>query len=76
MDRVKLPQGHRLSSLVFTTKFPDILGTHLIDLGGMKVSIDIGATRWSERRTPRLEIQHLGNPARINTNEPLLFSKS
>ena len=39
MDRVQLPQGYRAlrgGSLLFTTKFPEIPGTHLIDLGSMK----------------------------------------
>ena len=31
MDVVQLPQGYR-ASLLFTIKFPEILGTHLIDL--------------------------------------------
>ena len=39
MDGVKLPQGHRATtrnSLLFTTKFTEIPGTHLKDLGKMK----------------------------------------
>ena len=31
-------------SLLFTTKFPDIPGTHFIDLGRMKGWVDFGAT--------------------------------
>ena len=31
--------------LLFTTKFPEIPGTHFIDLGRMIV-VDIGATQW------------------------------
>ena len=41
MDGVQLPQGYsteplRADSLRFTTKFPEIPGIHLIDLGRMK----------------------------------------
>ena len=39
MDGVQLPQGYRATarkSLLFTTYFPEIPGTHLIDLGRMK----------------------------------------
>ena len=32
-------------SLLFTTKFPEILGTHFIDLGRMKGWVDLGATQ-------------------------------
>ena len=37
-----LPGG----SLLFTTKLPEISGTHLINLGRMKDSVDLGATQW------------------------------
>ena len=33
-------------SLLFTTKFPEIHGTHFIYLGRMKVLVDLGATQW------------------------------
>ena len=33
----------RGGSLLFTTKFPEIPGTHFVDLGRMK---DLGATQW------------------------------
>ena len=46
-------------SLLFTTKFPGILGTHFIDLGRMKCWVDPGATHWFEHGTPGLGIQHL-----------------
>ena len=39
MDGVQLPQGKEAlqgGSLLFTTKFLEISGTHLIDLGRMK----------------------------------------
>ena len=32
-------------SLLFTTKFPEISGTHFIDLGRMKGWVDLGATQ-------------------------------
>ena len=34
------------SNLLFTTKFPEIPGTHFIDLGGMKGWVDLGVTLW------------------------------
>ena len=36
----------RGGSLLFTTMFPDIPGTHFIDLGRMKGWVDLGATQW------------------------------
>ena len=33
-------------SLLFTNKFPEIPGTHFIDLGNMKGWVDLGATQW------------------------------
>ena len=33
-------------SLLFTTKFPEIPGTHFIDLGRIKGCVDPGATQW------------------------------
>ena len=44
-------------SLFFTTKFPDIPGTHLIDLGRMKGWVDIGATQWLGNGIPEWGIQ-------------------
>ena len=35
----------RLEPLLFTTKFPEIPGTHFIDLGRMKGRADLGATQ-------------------------------
>ena len=49
MDGVQLLKAIepvRRSSLLFTTKFPDIPGTHLIDLDRVKVLVDLGATKW------------------------------
>ena len=33
-------------SLLFIAKFPEIPGTHFVDLGRMKHSFDLGATQW------------------------------
>ena len=35
----------RGGSLLFTTKFPEIPGTHVISLGRMKGSVDLGVTQ-------------------------------
>ena len=35
-----------VDSLLFTTKFPGIPGTHFIDLRRMKDLADLGATQW------------------------------
>ena len=45
-------------SLLFTTKFPEIPGTHFIDLGRMKGWVDLAATHWFWARDP-----WFGNPA-------------
>ena len=49
----------RAGSLLFTTKFPRIPGTHFIELGRMKGWVDLGATQWFGTRDPGLEIQHI-----------------
>ena len=36
----------RGGSLLFTIKFPEILGTHFIDLGRIKDLVELGATQW------------------------------
>ena len=41
-------------SLLFTTKSPEIPGTHFIDLGRMKGWVDLGATQWFWTRDPLL----------------------
>ena len=33
-------------SFLFTTKFPDIPGTHFMDLGRMKGLVNLEATQW------------------------------
>ena len=40
----KASEPLRGGSLLFTTKFPEIPGTHLIDLGKIKGWVDLGAT--------------------------------
>ena len=45
-------------SLLFTTKLPEILGTHFIDLGMMKGWVDLRATQWFWTGDP-----WIGNPA-------------
>ena len=39
-------QPLRGGSLVFTIQFPEIPGTHFINLGRMKGWVDLGATQW------------------------------
>ena len=39
--------GTSRRQFTFSTKFPEIYGTHFIDLGRMKGSVDLGASRWS-----------------------------
>ena len=48
----------RGGSLLFTTKFPEIPGTHFIDLGRMKGWVDLGATQQIWTRD-----LWIGNPA-------------
>ena len=45
-------------SLRFTTKLPEIPGTHLIDLGRMKGCVDLGTRQCFSTRDP-----WIGNPA-------------
>ena len=42
-SRLELLRG---GSLLFTTKFPEISGTRITDLGRMKGGVDRGATQW------------------------------
>ena len=48
----------RVGSLLFTTKFPEISGTHFIDLGRMNGWVGLGPTHWLWTRDP-----WIGNPA-------------
>ena len=45
-------------SLLYNTKFPEISGTHFIDLWRMKGWVDLGATQWFWTRE-----SWIGNPA-------------
>ena len=45
----------RGGSLLFTTKLPEIPGTHFIKLRRMKGWVDVGATQWFFLNTGRLE---------------------
>ena len=47
----------RGGSSLFTTKFPEIPGTHFIDLGRMNGWVDLGDTQWFWTRDP-----WIGNP--------------
>ena len=60
----------RGSSLLFNTNFPDIPGTHLMNLGRMKDWVNLGATQW-------FWIWYLwnGNPAPKHMTKPLIFIK-
>ena len=50
------------SSLLFTTKFPEIPGTHFINLRRMEGLVDLGANPSGfEHETLRLEIQRLSH---------------
>ena len=57
-SRLERVQG---GSLLFTTKFQDIPGTHFIDFGRMKGRVDLGATQWFEHGTAGLAIQRLNH---------------
>ena len=45
-DCLKATEPLRGESFPLTTQFPGVPGTHLIDLVGMKGSVDLGATQW------------------------------
>ena len=57
------PRPLQEDSLLFTTKLPEIPGTHLIDLRKMKGWVNLGATQRFEHWTPELGIQHLNHQA-------------
>ena len=60
----------RGGSLLFTTKFPEIPGTHFIDLGRMNGWVDLGATQWFWTRD-----RWIGNwaPQPLRTMSLMLF---
>ena len=55
---LKATEPPQRGSLIFTTKFPEISGIHLIDLRRMWDSVDVGVTQWIWLRDP-----WIGNPA-------------
>ena len=59
----------RGASLLFTTKFQGINGTHFINLGRMKGWVDFGATQWFWRRDPEI-----GNPETYRSMNALYYS--
>ena len=64
-------QPLRGGSLLFTIQFPEIPGTHFIDLGRMKGWVDLGATQWFWTRDPWIGncsngLVVKGNVTRIN----------
>ena len=50
-------QSRRGGSLLFTIQFPEIPGTHFINLGSIKGWVDLGATQWFWTRDPGLGIK-------------------
>ena len=44
-NRLKATKPLRRDSLLFTTQFPEIPGTHFIDLGKIKSLVDLEATQ-------------------------------
>ena len=65
MDGVQLPQARATSggggSLLFTHKFPEIPGTHFIDLGRMKDWADLELPGGFEHKTPGFGIQRINH---------------
>ena len=56
----------REGSLLFTTKFPEIPGTHFIDLGRWKAESTLEPPSGFEHETPGLGIQHLNQWVQYN----------
>ena len=54
---LKATEPIRGGNLLFTIKFPEISGTHLIDLAGIKQWVNLEATQWFCTRDP-----WIGNP--------------
>ena len=52
LNCLKATEPLRGDSSIFTTKFPEISGTHLTDLGRMKGLVKLGATQWILTRDP------------------------
>ena len=53
---LKAVEPLRGGSLLRTTKFLEVLSTHLIDLGRLKGWVDLGATQWFWTRDPWIRI--------------------
>ena len=58
---LKTTETLRGDSLLFTAKFPENPGTHLINLGRMKGWVDLGGTQWFWTQDPWIEIQCLNH---------------
>ena len=58
---LKAAEPLRGGSLLFTTKFPEISGIHLINIGRMKDRVDLGPTYGFEHETHGLGIQYLNH---------------
>ena len=56
-------ESHQGGSLLFTTKFPEISGTHFIDLGRMKAESTLELPSGFGCGTPGLGIQRLNHYA-------------
>ena len=57
LNYLKATEPLQEGSLLFTSKFPEISRTHLIDIGKMKDRVDLGAIQWFWTRDP-----WIGNP--------------
>ena len=58
---LKATEPLRGASLLFTIKFPESPGTHLINFGRLKGTVESGATQWFWPWDPRIRIQHLNH---------------
>ena len=70
---LKAREPLRGGSLLFTTKSPEIFGTHFIDLGKMKGSVNLGATKWFWTWDPWTGNQHLNLNCSQNAKNAVLF---
>ena len=66
---LKATQPLRGGGLVLIIQFPEIPGSHFIDLRKMKGWVDLGATQWFWTRDPGLWIQRLNYFNRIPQKE-------
>ena len=70
---LKAREPLRGGSLLFTTKSPEIFGTHFIDLGKMKGWVNLGATKWFWTWDPWTGNQHLNVNCSQNAKNAVLF---